>query len=206
MCWQRISRSGRRHPLRTLYNQAAYEVLRNGRLGWEHGDTTTPFALMRPFAVARQTFEVARQNTQREYQDSHTWAFTPASFELILLELNLLGETDWAIQSAQPAASVEFYAWLRRGPIRLADEEIDKRRFDLLVRIMAEVGTQLTQMGTQPARTETTSAEGVVPDLAAQVARHEARLTALEAFSTRLASLLAPARRLSRALHLRSRT
>ena len=62
-----------------------------------------------------EVFSTASEDPSSPYVDTHAWQFTPASFELLLLELARLGETDWLVERITPATGCEFYAWLRRG-------------------------------------------------------------------------------------------
>ena len=48
------------------------------------------------------------------YYDTHCWTFTPASMELILLELILFGLIDLEIASVSEAVGCEFYVHLRK--------------------------------------------------------------------------------------------
>ena len=69
--------------------------------------------------------------------------FTPASFELVMLELSALGVLDWHIQSILPQAGVEFIVHLARGkPVFASDDEFEKRRAALLKEIQKDLHQQ----------------------------------------------------------------
>jgi hypothetical protein len=61
---------------------------------------------------------------------------SPQSFELLLLELAQLGQTDWRVERIMPTECCEFFAWLRRGAAALSVEEVAARRMMLLKRTL----------------------------------------------------------------------
>jgi hypothetical protein len=77
----------------------------------------------------------------------HAWQFTPASFELLLLELARLKIIDWRADRISPAEGCEFHVWLRRGgremTAALSEEEFDTRRIKLLKHMMLEAKEQV---------------------------------------------------------------
>jgi hypothetical protein len=81
------------------------------------------------------------------YHDFHAWQFVPASFELLMLELARLGQTDWRIEQLSPAIGCEFHVWLRRGgkaaAAALTDAEVNTRRLVLLKRMLFETREQI---------------------------------------------------------------
>ena len=70
----------------------------------------------------------------------------PSSFELLLLELACLGETDWRVDRITSAAGPEFIVWLLRGGRAhvesLSAAEISAQRVALLKRVLLEVQAQ----------------------------------------------------------------
>ena len=82
-----------------------------------------------------------------DYVDLHAWCFVPASFELILLELAMLGKTDLRVERITPADGCEFLCWLRRGGkavvATLSEAEKADARLALLKRIMLEERAQV---------------------------------------------------------------
>ncbi len=81
------------------------------------------------------------------YTDLHAWRFTPSSFELLMLELAALGETDWRVERATAAEGCEFFAWLRRGgqarAAAMPREVLTARRLALLKQAMLETRAQI---------------------------------------------------------------
>jgi SAM-dependent methyltransferase len=76
----------------------------------------------------------------QSYKDTHCWVFTPASFELIMLDLGLLGLTKLSVDQVQPADG-EFFVHLRNSlSVELGHDEetIYKRRRQLLLQISDE--------------------------------------------------------------------
>ena len=79
--------------------------------------------------------------------DTHAWQFTPASFELLLLELARLKATDWRVDWIGPTSGCEFHAWLRRGGEKaaaaLTETELNEQRLALLKRTLLETKEQI---------------------------------------------------------------
>jgi SAM-dependent methyltransferase len=130
-----------RHTAATLYNEVAYAVTLDGRPGWAAGEPAANLAFAHPLGRARQVYDEVR--TETVYRDAHAWQFTPASFELLILDLSLAGACDWRVDWIRPAAAVEFLGRLRPGAARLADEAaVQRRRRALLFAMAREVADQ----------------------------------------------------------------
>ncbi len=127
-----------RHQRRTFFNQAAYFVTRKGEGGWGHGENTAPFRLHNSLWQAQRAYDLADESPASDYCDTHAWTFTPKSFELLVLELNLLGHIDWAIRAIEPAPGVEFYVWLERKQITMPEVEVNELRLSLLTAVIRE--------------------------------------------------------------------
>jgi hypothetical protein len=69
--------------------------------------------------------------------------FTPASFELIILELGELGIIDWRVDRIVPRGGVEFVVHLRRGR-RLfpSSDAFERHRLELLRDTMRDLRAQ----------------------------------------------------------------
>jgi SAM-dependent methyltransferase len=120
-----------RHSPATLFNEVAYAVTLQGRPGWGAGEPAADLAFAHRFELARRLFDDAQ--TDSVYRDAHAWQFTPASFELLILDLSLAGACDWHVDWIQPAAAVEFLGRLRPGPAhRGSPEDVQHRRLSLL--------------------------------------------------------------------------
>jgi hypothetical protein len=78
-----------------------------------------------------------------DYADCHGWQFTPASFELVVLELRALGVIDFHVVRALPTEGCEFCVQLRKGAGDIASEaDIEAQRLALLERTVEELGEQ----------------------------------------------------------------
>jgi glycosyltransferase involved in cell wall biosynthesis len=135
-----------RHQRRTFFNQAAYFTTRNGQEGWMHGENAAPFALSNTLRQAQRAYEAANEDPDSSYRDTHAWAFTPTSFELLVLELNLLGHIEWAIRAIEPAPGVEFYVWMERKRLALTDLETNRLRLTLLTEMVGENHDAIAQL------------------------------------------------------------
>lgn len=125
------------HSPATLFNEVAYAVTLHGRPGWTAGERAAEVAFAHRLGLARQLFNDAQADTV--YRDAHAWQFTPASFELLILDLALAGECDWHVDWIRPADAVEFLGRLRPGVTSCADlEQVQQRRLSLLHEIARE--------------------------------------------------------------------
>ena len=94
-------------------------------------------AFAHQLGLARQLFDDSMADTV--YRDAHAWQFTPASFELLILDLALSGACDWHVDWIRPATAVEFLGRLRPGMAAYADpEQVQHRRMSLLCEIARE--------------------------------------------------------------------
>ena len=81
----------------TIFNHLAYFVSANG-IGWWGQDSVQNLALSYPLETAYSAFLTCGEDDASPYVDMHAWQFTPASFELLLLELARLKATDWRVE------------------------------------------------------------------------------------------------------------
>jgi SAM-dependent methyltransferase len=135
-----------RHSAKTFWDCRAFEVKKHGAVGWARTDQRpTSFT----YTLA-QAMEGVRDARSENYVDAHAWVFTPASYELIMLELAHLGLTDWQIERKGEAQFTEFYVWLRRGAIArtaaLLEGELAAERMRLLVETMLDLDDQSRQL------------------------------------------------------------
>jgi hypothetical protein len=128
-----------RHARSLVFDHMAYVVRNEGNGAWGQAPVGR-LEFIHSLEQAAQTFAVARESDDSDYLDVHAWQFTPASFELLLLELARLGETDWLVERITPPTGCEFYVWLRRGgraaAAALTVAELDSRRLALLKRTL----------------------------------------------------------------------
>jgi GT2 family glycosyltransferase len=135
-----------RHTPRIAFDHTAYIVRSDGNGAWgQHPVSKLDF--IHTLDDANRAFSTVSEDPSAPYVDLHGWQFTPASFELILLELARLGKTDWQIQRITPAIGCEFHAWLRRGghaaAAALSQSELNARRMVLLKRSLLETRDQI---------------------------------------------------------------
>ena len=149
-----------RHSQRFAYDHRAYTVSNDGDIAWgQH--RIEGLRLSYQLETARELFETIE--TSSEYVDLHAWRFTPASFELLLLELAWLGKTDWRVERITDATGCEFYAWLRRGgkaTAAMPDAELANRRLALLKRTLLETKAQIDWLLDGDPKAPTLPAEG----------------------------------------------
>ena len=136
-----------RHTRQICFEHLAYAVKSGGTGAWGQMPTEA-LSFFHSLARARDLFSTASEDPSSPYVDMHAWKFTPASFELLMLELARLGETDWRVDRLTPTLGCEFYVWLRRGrgkavAAALSNDARDERRLGLLKRILLDVRTQI---------------------------------------------------------------
>jgi SAM-dependent methyltransferase len=163
-----------RHTRRIAFDHVAYAV-RSGGLGAWGQQPMREMCFFHPIEEARKLFDSISAN--EKYVDLHAWRFTPASFELLLLELARMGETDWRVERITPPSGCEFFAWLRRGGAAMAasltETEFAAKRLVLLKQTLLETKAQIdwlingepTLAGAAPAVGAT--AASLSPDLTA---------------------------------------
>jgi glycosyltransferase involved in cell wall biosynthesis len=132
-----------RHQLRTFINQSAYFVNKGSKAGWSYEDNAE-FELANSLAMVEDVIKNFNDSETSEYVDSHAWAFTPASFRLLIYELNLLGYIDWIVGGIDAAPGVEFYVWLKRGRIAVSPEYNNARRLEMLSETVIECHDSIT--------------------------------------------------------------
>jgi SAM-dependent methyltransferase len=135
-----------RHTKQSIFNHCAYAVLVNGTIAWSQHSVEN-FAFYDSLESAYSTFLTCGEDDASPYVDVHAWQFTPASFELLLLELARLKFTDWRVDWIGPASGCEFHVWLRRGGAEaaaaLSESDLNRQRLALLKRTLAEAKQQI---------------------------------------------------------------
>jgi SAM-dependent methyltransferase len=142
-----------RHTAADIFDNHAYLSELDGVTGWgfEPSGGARP---RKPLRVAWERFQAAREEPGAPYEDCHAWVFTPASFELAILELAELGVIDWRVERTLPQPGVEFIVHLKRGRRLFASEAaFEAHRLELLGDAMRDLHAQtLAFLG--PARGE----------------------------------------------------
>jgi SAM-dependent methyltransferase len=133
-----------RHTRRVAFDHVAYAVNNGGAVAWGQ-QPTQELRFFHTIEEARKLFDSIEK--REGYVDFHAWRFTPASFELLLLELARLGETNWRVDRITPANGCEFFVWLRRGGAARAasfsDSDLAEQRLALLKRTLVETKDQI---------------------------------------------------------------
>jgi len=121
-----------RHSLRTAWDQTAYAVSMDGKLGWDQFQTGTP-VFLDAFSTAAAVLAQFSDDPAASYVDYHAWRFTPAGFRLAILELGQLGLIDWRVDETHGPDNFEFFVFLRRGATRFEDtRKLQAARLELL--------------------------------------------------------------------------
>jgi predicted SAM-dependent methyltransferase len=145
--------AAQRHGPATRFDHFAYSVAENDRIGWTR-EPLGKFSFIHSLEEAHGQFRSWSGDANAPDIDCHAWQFTPASFELLMLELGCLGEIDWRVAWLTPQPAVEFLVHLVPGPeVFSGAGDRDLRRIDLLKRALHEVREQadwLTRTGSMP--------------------------------------------------------
>jgi hypothetical protein len=133
-----------RHTAGLAFDHVAYAVADDGIIAWGQRPLLG-LRFLHGLEDASHLFRTFENNPT--YTDLHAWRFVPSSFELLLLELARLGETDWRVERITPPEGCEFFAWLRRGGgahiAALSVEDISTQRMTLLKRTLLETQAQI---------------------------------------------------------------
>jgi SAM-dependent methyltransferase len=102
-------------------------------LGFSLGDDPSQVFPEQALETAFAEFRTLMERPDIEYRDAHCWTFTPASFELILRDLDFLQLTCWDALEISESCGNEFYVHLRDADTTdrkngLAREFYDRRR------------------------------------------------------------------------------
>lgn len=128
-----------RHSGASVFDHLAYEAQIDGVPWWTDATTSRP-RLQRPLHQAFEVYSHYEDSGRRDYADVHGWVFTPASFQLLIFELWLLGIIDWEVESCASATANEFIVLLRRATGARPDaSQQNERRHHLLQQVAGEV-------------------------------------------------------------------
>ncbi|MFZ4408017.1 MAG: methyltransferase domain-containing protein [Paracraurococcus sp.] len=137
-----------RHTPRAMFDHVAYSATDGGRAGWGQ-QVLGELRLEHTLEQAVEQMDLAETN--EGYTNCHGWQFTPASFELLVLEFGALGLTDWRVEWLEPRPAVEFLARLVRGREVFASPEVrEARRLELLKRMVLEQRDQAERLLASP--------------------------------------------------------
>ena len=107
-----------------------------------------PFRLGNSLRDAQRAYDKASVDPKSPYRDTHAWTFTPKSFELLILELNVLGYIDWKIHSIEPTPGVEFHVWLDKGSV--SEINLNEQRQAILLAMVLETKDAIQQIESVP--------------------------------------------------------
>ena len=124
-----------RHSPETLFASYAYQALDGGMGAWPRSRMPDIRAVRQLRKAYSSYLDEKRQaKADRPYIDAHAWVMVPASFELVILELNVLGLIDFRIRGQiEEGENSEFLVQLELGKIELDDKAIEARRAELLM-------------------------------------------------------------------------
>lgn len=128
-----------RHVGAAVFDHVAYEAHVDDAVCWTQPTVDRP-RLQHSVGQAFDLYSSYEGSVRRDYVDVHAWVFTPASFQLLILELRLLGLIDWEVESCQTTEPHEFVVLLRRATMPCPEvAEQNERRHQLLRRVAEEV-------------------------------------------------------------------
>ncbi|ODU10516.1 MAG: hypothetical protein ABS84_03930 [Rubrivivax sp. SCN 71-131] len=128
-----------RHSGASVFDHLAYLAQVDDAPCWQQPTVDRP-RLLHTLGQAFELYGSYEDGGRRDYVDVHGWVFTPASFELLILELWLLGLIDWEVESCQTTAPHEFVVLLRRTTKARPDAAVqNEQRHRLLRRVAEEV-------------------------------------------------------------------
>ncbi len=129
-----------RHTRAAEFNAVAYTVRAGGLIAWgQHATGSLAFDDGNLRAASANVFG---ERETDEYRDVHGWYFTPASFQLIIVELGAMGHLDFRPVASSETVNCEFFVTLGPGRPKYTDEQLRTLRMELLTNILLEVREQ----------------------------------------------------------------
>jgi SAM-dependent methyltransferase len=129
-----------RHLPGTIFDEVSLSATQDGSPLWTRDNAGRPLTLFHPAGRAKEIFDLATA-PDGGYIDCHAWQFTPASFELIFLDLELAGACAWTVSWLEPRNEGEILARLAR-PERAGERDlkaIQLKRQELLRATLLEI-------------------------------------------------------------------
>ena len=131
-----------RRPLpETLFDAEALRATRDGAAAWIRQGFDVPRAdtdLAAAYAVYQQAL-AEDGRPEAPYRDAHCWCFTPAVFETVLFDLNVLGLVPFVVAGIELNLGSEFIVHLRRGEAPRSPDVVRERRNELIRRATREL-------------------------------------------------------------------
>lgn len=205
-----------RHTKKTAFEHTAYTITADGKLAWGQHPVAN-FRFFDNLQIAIERLANTDESEASKYQDYHAWCYTPSSFRLMILELNVLELIDWQIDVDYPPEGCEFIAILKKGRTSFTSGlELQEVRRELLTGIIADIAEQHdyavaravpAAAGTLPVTAGSTLTDELAAlrqetrDLGERLARQEARLAKIWDSAKMTKRLLLPLRVVARAAH-----
>jgi SAM-dependent methyltransferase len=132
-----------RHAWSAVFDAHAYDARpEDGRPSWPRGFAFAP-RLVADLQEVAERLDGYRATGDGPYLDVHGWTFTPASFQLLVLELRALDLSAWQVEQVVEREEVEFLAFLARDPDPPPfGEVLARQRAALLLRRCEEMREQ----------------------------------------------------------------
>jgi SAM-dependent methyltransferase len=131
-------RRASRHSPRTLFEYHAYGVRSRGRFSWGQERPTD----MAPFTTLQDASTTSEAAAKGPYVDAHAWCLTPASFQLLILELGALRKIPFAVRKVFPTLGCEFFVTLDRSVPDLKHADLERQRQVLMIATVRELAAQ----------------------------------------------------------------
>jgi SAM-dependent methyltransferase len=138
----------RRHSKKTAFDSTAYTVSSDNTGAWgQH-----PVGELRFYGTLSEAYRLLATTDETEsapYADYHAWCYSPFSFKLVMLELNVFELVNWVIDVDFPADGCEFIVVLKKGRMAFpSDSALQEARKTLLQGILADVAAQYDYLRT----------------------------------------------------------
>ena len=197
--------------------KSAYNVSSDNTGAWgQH-----PVGELRFYSTLSEAYHLLTTLDETEsapYVDCHAWCYTPFSFKLVMLELNVFELVNWVIDVDFPADGCEFIVVLKKGRMAFpSDSALQEARKALLQGILADVAAQYDYLRTDhaaPAEAaprpvavacvdalaeKLAALEGEHMELTERLQRQEARLAKIWETSKLMRKILRPVQAVARA-------
>jgi SAM-dependent methyltransferase len=133
-----------RHARRTLLESSAYQMSNGEKNAWGQFDGTR-ISLAGRTETAERDARASGLAESAPYVDCHAWCFTPASFELLILEVGILDLIGFHIKRLFPTEGHEFFVSLRKGREQFGPD-VQLKRLELLKATVDDLGDQDRRM------------------------------------------------------------
>jgi SAM-dependent methyltransferase len=133
-----FERKATRHSRRNVLEQRAYSIKNGDKTAWGQFHGLFPSIDNSIISAKQQTDKIPDE----VYTDAHAWCFTPSSFDLLLLELQLLELSPFGTLKKFPTMDCEFFVTLSRQSKSAAEGSLS----ELLVKMTKELSDQASYL------------------------------------------------------------